>query len=113
MAGLKAYGTFRRRAVLLVLQRGVRDASEYRPEVVRDFLKRLRVPLFVWSVNASKEELAGWPEAVEVSTDHGLRVAHDRIRDELESQRIVWAEGRILPQDISLVSESGPIELVP
>ena len=113
VAGLKAYGTFRRRAVLLILQRGVRDTSAYKPEVVRDFLKLLRVPLFVWSINASKEDLAGWTEAVDVSTDRGLRVAHQKIRDELESQRIVWTEGRFLPQDIALTDDAGPIALVP
>ena len=45
VAGLNAFESFGRRAVLLVLGRVAEDSSTYRPAVVRRYLDLLRVPL--------------------------------------------------------------------
>jgi len=112
VAGLHAYGTFRRRAVLLVLDGQFEDASQYPPDAVRRFLRMLRVPFFVWSIGRPTGARAPWSEAVDVSAENALRTAFDRIRDELAGQRIVWVEGRVLPQDIRLVEDAAGYELV-
>lgn len=112
VAGLHAYGTFRRRAVLLLLDGQSEDASQYAPDAVRRFLRMLRVPLFVWSIGRPTGARAPWSEAGDVSAENALRTAFDRIRDELAGQRIVWVEGRVLPQDIRLAEEAAGYELV-
>ncbi len=54
VAGLHAFGTFRRRAVLLVMDANTIDASELSGDGVRRFLESLRVPLFVWSIGGAR-----------------------------------------------------------
>lgn len=112
VAGLDAYGSFRRRAVLLVLGNGTEDASQYRAEAVRRFLQVLRVPLFVWSTGDPTGPQRVWPGAVDVTSEARLREAFSRIKDELATQRIVWVEGRVLPQEVGLANDSGRIALV-
>ncbi|HEY0511903.1 MAG TPA: hypothetical protein VGH73_08365 [Thermoanaerobaculia bacterium] len=102
-AGLAAVTENRRRAVLLVLSGREQDASRYDPATVRRFLAALRVPLFVWSLGDPEpgSTAAAWG-AEDVTLTRHLYRAVDRIRDELDSQRIVMVDGRRLPQSIAL-----------
>ena len=109
VAGLQALAGGRPRAVVLVLGGSPEDASRYDPATVRRYLAAIRVPLFVWSVEKPAEKpaaaspaLAAWGEVEDVSTVSRLRAAVSRLRNELESQRIVWVEGTHLPQSIAL-----------
>ena len=52
-----------------------------------------------------------WGGAEDISTLAKLEDAAERLRAELDSQRIVWVEGRHLPQEIRLSPAAG-VELV-
>ena len=112
VAGLNAFESFGRRAVLLVLGRSAEDASTYTPAVVRRYLDLLRVPLFVWTLEDAAPERSPWGEVAAVGTRSSLRAAYARLRDSLDSQRILWVEGRYLPQEIELEPGASGIELV-
>ena len=47
-----------------------------------------------------------------VGTSRGARAAYARLRASLDSQRILWVEGRYLPQEIELADGAEGIELV-
>jgi hypothetical protein len=113
VAGLQALSGSRPRAVVLVLGAAPDDASRYDPATVRQYLDSIRVPLFVWSVEkpaAASPALAAWGKVEDTSNVTRLRAAVARLRDELESQRIVWVEGTHLPQSIAL-GAGAPVEL--
>jgi hypothetical protein len=115
VAGLNGYGAFRRRAVLLVLSPEDHDTSQYSPGMVRRFLASLRVPLFVWSLGPPLGPVGcawTWTEAVDVSSEDALQAEFAKIKLELEAQRIVWVAGKVLPQDVELSEDAGPIEPV-
>jgi hypothetical protein len=113
VAGIQAVTGNYRRAVVLVLGSDLQDTSRYDPATVRRYLESIRVPLFVWSLEKPKNQpgLAAWGEVEDVSSIHKLYKAYNRLKDELESQRIVWVEGRHLPQSITLEAGAG-VELV-
>ncbi|HEY1250581.1 MAG TPA: hypothetical protein VGH97_05290 [Thermoanaerobaculia bacterium] len=115
VAGLHAFGTFRRRAVLLVMDRSTIDASEFSADRVRRFLQSLRVPLFVWSIGAPVGPTADWTEAVDVTSEAALRESFKRLHAELDAEWIVWVEGKVLPQEVTVDPAATPegIELVP
>ena len=98
-AGLQAYASNAPRAVVLILGSNPEDTSRIKPEIAREYLAALRVPLFVWRVG---EPAAAWGESASVASPEDLRAAMGRVREELRSQRIVWLEGRHLPQTIAL-----------
>jgi len=115
LAGLRAFGGYSRRAVVLVLGTDVKDESLYKPAAVRRYLERLRVPLFVWSFAPAEKRtrgLADWGEIEDISTVTGLEHAVENLRDELDHQSIVWLEGRHLPQDIELTGKDDAVALV-
>jgi hypothetical protein len=112
VAGLNAFESFGRRAVLLVLGRAAVDAGTYRPAVVKRYLELLRVPLFVWSLEDRAPDGSPWGEVTAVGTRSGLRAAYARLRETLDSQRVLWIEGRYLPQEIELADDARGIELV-
>lgn len=114
VAGLEATASGGRRAVVLVLGDETADASRHTPAAVRRYLAAIRVPLFVWSLkNPAFQPLArDWGAVEEVSTVERLEKAFERVKNELASQRIVWVEGRYLPQDISLSETAAGFELV-
>lgn len=111
-AGLAAVDGNRRRAVLLFLSGGEKDASHYDAAQVRRFLAALRVPFFAWSLDDPKpgSTAAAWG-AVKIDTYRTLSAAVGRIRDELDSQRIVLVAGRFLPQSIALTPAAKGAEL--
>jgi hypothetical protein len=112
-AGLAAMTQNRRRAVLLVLSGEEEDHSLYDPATVRHFLASLRVPLFVWYLGTPKpgSAAAAWGAEEMFQTWHAAGGA-DRIRKELDSQRIVMVDGRYLPQSIALTPKAAGMELV-
>jgi hypothetical protein len=112
VAGLNAFESFGRRAVLLVLGRSTEDASTYRPAVVKRYLAMLRVPLFVWSLEDRDPEGSPWGEVTGVGTRSALRAAYARLRETLDSQRVLWVEGRYLPQEIGLSDAAAGVQLV-
>jgi hypothetical protein len=109
VAGLQATTGNYRRAVVLVLGSDLQDSSRYDPATVRRYLESIRVPLFVWSLEKPKNNpaLAAWGEAEDISSLTKLYRAFERLKSELESQRIVWVEGRHLPQSITLAPGEG------
>jgi hypothetical protein len=112
VAGLNAFESFGRRAVLLVLGKTTEDASTYRAAAVKKYLELLRVPLFVWSLSEDAPVRSPWGEISAVGTRSGLRAAYARLRENLDSQRVLWIEGRYLPQEIELTDTATGIELV-
>ena len=112
VAGLNAFESFGRRAVLLVLGRTTEDASSYKPAVVKRYLEMLRVPLFVWSLEDDAPKGSPWGEVAGVGRRSALRAAYARLRETLDSQRVLWVEGRYLPQQIELFDDARGIELV-
>jgi hypothetical protein len=115
VAGLHAYGSYSRRAVVLVLRKSGRDDSVYQPAPVRRYLGTLRVPLFVWSLAepaARPAASAAWGETQDISTGPGLEKAVASLRRDLDRQSIVWLEGRHLPQDIVLRDGADGLALV-
>lgn len=118
VAAIQALSGSRPRAVVLVVGSAPEDASRCDPATVRQYLASIRVPLFVWSVEKPAEKnaeispaLAAWGKVEDVSTLSRLRAAVARLRDELESQRIVWVEGTHLPQSITLAPGEAEVEL--
>jgi len=110
VAGLEAVRGNHPRAVVLLLGRSVEDHSTHTPREVRRFLADLNVPLFVWRIG--QDEHPNWPEAVYVASYRKLTAAVERVRRTLESQRIVWIEGRHLPQSVRVTDAADAVRLV-
>lgn len=112
VAGLQAVADNYRRAVVLVVGGEMPDASRYDAEIVRRYLESIRVPLHVWGLyGPGTPSSRPWGPVVDVSTLEKLERAVDRLRADLASQRIVWVEGRHLPQAVSLTPEAKGVEL--
>jgi hypothetical protein len=112
VAGLQATVDNRRRAVVLVLGGSMKDASRYAPETVRAYLASVHVPLFVWNLyGEATPDAKSWGGGEDISTIEKLEQAVDRLRTALDSQRIVWLEGRHLPQSIALTPAARGVEL--
>jgi hypothetical protein len=113
VAGLVAFGSSSRRAVVLVLGTPA-DASGYTPESVRKYLATLGVPLHVWSLvdPATRHEFARWGPVADVSSVDRLRKAFLVLKADLRSQRVVWFEGKYLPQKIELTEQATGVELL-
>jgi hypothetical protein len=101
VAGLRAAGTGTPRAVILVVAPGAVNHSRHEPQVVREYLSTLRVPLVVWSADA-EGAVAGWGPAEDISSTTKLHKASKRLVKDLQRQWIVWVEGRHLPYEIEL-----------
>jgi hypothetical protein len=115
VAGVQALSGSRPRAVVVVIGPDPEDASLSNPATVRQYLASIRVPLFIWSVvkpvETNASPLAAWGTIEDVSTVPRLRAAVADLRDELESQWIVWVEGTHLPQSIMLGPGEAELEL--
>ncbi|HEU5251548.1 MAG TPA: hypothetical protein VFW15_16305 [Thermoanaerobaculia bacterium] len=110
VAGLEAFASSTRRAVVVVLGSGA-DSSRLSPEQVRSYLERLRVPLFVWSLveTSARPEFAKWGPVVEIDSAQQLRKAVRDLKRNLESQYILWIDGKHLPQEISLTEKAAAL----
>jgi hypothetical protein len=96
-----------------VLGREITDSSRYDPATARRYLQTIHVPLFVWSLYGPETPAARvWGGAEDISTLAGLKEAVRRLRTELDSQRIVWLDGRHLPQAITLAKPEAGVEIV-
>lgn len=113
VAGLQATAENHRRAVVLVLGRDVADASQHDPAKVRRYLESIHVPLFVWSLYGDKTRMAKeWGPVEDISSTAHLSDAVRRLRTELERQRIVWLDGRYLPDTVALNPAAQGVEIV-
>ena len=113
IAGLEATATGSRRAVVLVLGDETVDRSRHSPASVRRYLETIHVPFLVWSLtNPATQRLAkDWGAVEDVSSTGKLEKAVERLKANLASQRIVWVQGRLLPQEITLSEKAAGIEL--
>jgi hypothetical protein len=102
VAGLTAAEANRKRAVVLLLGPAAKDGSLLTPDEARSFLRRLGVPLEVWSIGKRSPEMLRWNARTLISA-YEHRQFDDAVRDLLEAvdrQRIVWLEGSHLPHEI-------------
>jgi len=110
VAGLSVSGDGHRRAVVLLVGSEQTDTnSQYSPEIVRAYLEKMRVPLFIWSTDGAGETPWGMAEDASSMSKIGRRTKQ-MIR-ELERQRIAWVRGVFLPPEISLAEGQGGIRL--
>jgi hypothetical protein len=112
VAGIRAAEDNGRRAVILLLG-GVReDGSRFTAGAARRYLSDLRVPLFVWDLSGPAAVVPdGWGDPRPVDNVDDLVRAMRRVRYFLEEQRIVWINGRHLPQEIELSDKARGIRL--
>jgi hypothetical protein len=116
-AGMVAHGSHRRRAVVALIGDAPGDHSQDSAKAVRSYLRQLHVPLAVWQFN--RESTYGeWREARYVGPGTRDRRPSERfeealgdLRRLLRRQRIVWLEGRHLPQSIELSAAARGIRL--
>ena len=116
-AGMAAHGTHRRRAVVALLGDAPGDRSQHSAEAVRDYLRQLNVPLAVWGFTGESTH-PEWREARYVGPQPRARKIPEHFEEALadlkrtlRQQRIVWLEGRHLPQDIELSPAARGIRL--
>jgi hypothetical protein len=113
VAGLQAFQSYNRRAVLLVIGAKYNDSSLYDPTTVRGYLQRINVPLYVWSLqDPSKRGKGGWANVEDISTAAKMRPAFDLLKEDLDSQWIVWFSGDYRPADITVASGVSDVEIV-
>jgi hypothetical protein len=86
VAGLDAITGGNRRAVVVVLDHQ-KDRSSHDPAAIRAYLSTIGVPLYVWSVSGPQP---AWGEVDDISSPAKLKVAANRLRDDLETQRVAW-----------------------
>jgi hypothetical protein len=90
VAAMSSLERGRRRAVILVVSKAS-DRSLYSPPVVRRYLEDVGVPLFVWSADGPRPDLAAaWGSIDDISTTAGLQAAVGRLNEALTRQRLVW-----------------------
>ena len=110
VAGLQALYANHRRAVLLVLSGQPADKSRSDPALVRRYLESIRVPLIVWTLgDPAAPGVAAWGGAEGVASLVKMRKAFSLLEEELAAQRIVWIDGRYLPQAIEVSSEAAAL----
>lgn len=100
-AALAAAASSRPRALVLITGRAEPDPSRFSAEAVRGFLQRLRIPLRVWSPQASKAG-SQWGPVEDISSSSELFRAIRSLRTLLDEQIVVWVEGRHLPHEVAL-----------
>ena len=110
-AAISAAMQNRRRAVVLIVGAEASDASQLTPQQVSSYLSRLRVPLAVWTTAEDATAVAAWGPATSISSPGRLEKAYDKVKRDLDRQRIVWLEGIHLPQSIFLSPAAKGIRL--
>lgn len=108
IAGMAAHGTHGRRAVVALLGEAPGDSSRYDAAAVSGYLRQLHVPLAVWRFTGESTR-SDWPGSLFVGLKPSARgvpksfeEALGDLRRTLRRQRIIWLEGRHLPQEIEL-----------
>lgn len=102
VAGLRALSAREPRAVVFVMGEASRDDSGFTPEMAREYLRAIGVPLYVWSVGNSNTP--DWGDAANITSLRGFHTAYEALTADLASQRIVWIEGDHLPADVASIS---------
>ena len=94
VAAVNGVAAAHRRAVVLVVDCTFdleHDSSSAEPAAVRRYLESIGVPLFVWSVSGPRPDLeTEWGDIEDISIPNQLRLAVERLRSTLASQRVVW-----------------------
>ena len=106
IAGVVAATGDQRRAVLLIRSGAATDSSSFSPEIVRGYLRRLGVPLVVWSIATEEGASSAWGEQQDVSTYEQMSKALIELRKLLQSQIVVWVEGSHLRHEIELTEKA-------
>jgi len=111
VAVLSAAGTARPRAVVVVVSPSEPDASQFRPDQIRRLARSLHVPLHVWSLTEPATPAWGTARTFRSSSSDILK-AHWALREDLESQRIAWAQGSTALHRITLRPDCAGVALV-
>jgi hypothetical protein len=103
VAGVQADAGSGPRAVLLVVAgSAAADQSRYDGPAVRRYLAAIHVPLVVWDLGTPDDATKSqWGAVKDISSWTGLAAASHALADELDAQRLVLVEGRLLPQSIT------------
>jgi hypothetical protein len=117
VAGLAAAAEQRPRAVLLLLSsKSGADRSRYSPAEVRRYLSALGVPLYIWLVDNDPKTAtaAAWGEVEPLAGGSlgGVTRAWAKLSLEVSGQRIVWVEGKHLPESIRLSAQASRLQLL-
>lgn len=112
VAGMAAAQSGRRRAVVVIAGAEPEDRSQLSEAAVLRFLRRLHVPVALWTPISGVKQIAAWGPAVNISSRQALTTAYQDLSKQLNRQRIVWLEGRHLPQAISLSPKAEGVHLV-
>ena len=119
IAAQDLYARAVRRAVVVVIEGQSEDRSLHSGDSVREFARRLQVPVFVWSFGPGAF-VADWggrligQQAGHLDTPLALVNFEDvweDLREELDAQRIVWIEGRHRPSRVRLGEAATGIRL--
>ena len=110
VAGLRASQSQRPRAVVLVLGGGLTDPSQMRPAGTIAYLRRLGVPLHVWTLAdpATLAAAEAWGKVTDISTRSKLDSAVAALQRDLDAQRILWVKGDYLVSEVDV--RSGGVE---
>jgi hypothetical protein len=109
VAGNRAGADGTPRTVLVILSDEPRDLSGFTFDQVRQYLRQIRVPLYVWTVGG--RPATSWGPTVDVSSYKALKRASEDLLDELSRQWIVWVEGSHMINRIELAPEADGIRL--
>ena len=101
ISGVWAVMNSRRRAAVWILGPN-RSVSDRSLKNVRGFVRALNVPLLVWRVFPKDEPVEVAEGETPVSTRSQLTRAIDSLESLVKRQRLVWVEGRHLPQTIDV-----------
>jgi hypothetical protein len=112
VAGMVAAQSGRRRVVVVIAGAEPDDRSQLSAETVLPFLRRLHVPVVLWTPIRGVKQIASWGPAVDISSRQKLTTAYHDLSKQLNRQRIVWLEGRHLPQAIRLSPRAEGVRLV-
>jgi len=105
VAGLAAAENGRARVVILISDPGTVDESRFDVTAVRDYLRRINVPLLVWTPEKKRDE-GPWGRSARISSARRLVARVEDLSTLLERQRIVWIAGRHLPDRVTLSPEA-------
>jgi hypothetical protein len=115
VAGLVGADSNRRRVVLLLSTFGTQDVSRLAPATVRDYLNSLTVPLTVWQLvppgGRKASSPTGWGDAVDVTDWGGMGRGFRELWETLDSQVVVWVEGRYLQREITVTPGADGLRL--
>lgn len=108
VAGRLAASSGRPRAVILLALPDAEDGSLVAPAEAMRYLRRLRVPLIIWTpAEDAASVTAVWGEAASIWRWDEFDRAVARLRDLLASQTVVWFAGEHLPDRVHSVDGSG------